>query len=499
MTAALVQSALNKSSTGTVTITFSTATTAGNCIIVGSGSAKGTTNPVITGVTLGSTAFTAQANGENAAANSDSEIWYLQNCPGGQTTVTVTYSAGSGTNFGEAAWAMEWSGLATSSVLDTHPAGGSGTSTAFTSNSTGTLAHANEVLIGACSAVALTETITGPGSPWTLLAAQSQSFLHSLVGYQVVSATTSQAYSGTLSASAPWTGVIASFVAAGGNVSVALPVAQVTVAALPPAPSAGPLALPVAQVSINAYPPVPGHVVPLPAAQVTVAAFAPRPPLILPTARVTVTAFAPQPSVNVAVPLPPARVTVTAYPPRPSRQLLISLAAKAGTDDHGTAFPQGLKATAGVIEGPTIVGSDAFYYSTAAPALGALVASVAGTAGTDSAGNAYLAGSATYAGSAPHLFATSSTAGSIQFWTAASAAGPWSFYGEIEVTPTVPGILVLNFSQISGAINTPQASGITTLPLSLPPPSSYSTVYTGDMADAVNKLYAAAVAAGVIT
>ncbi|HLK02385.1 MAG TPA: hypothetical protein VKU39_21085, partial [Streptosporangiaceae bacterium] len=190
----------------------------------------------------------------------------------------------------------------------------------------------------------------------------------------------------------------------------------------------------------------------------------------------------------------------TAPPPAPG-SLIVSIASKAGTDDYGTAFPQGLKATAGVIEGPVLIGSNAFYYSGAGtPALGALIASVAASAGTDTAGNAYLAGTASYGGTAPHLFATANTGGTVQFWTAASAAGPWSFYGEIEIAPSTPGELVLSFTSISGAINTPQASGASAvLPLSLPAPAAYSQVYEGDIASAVNDIWNALLAAGILS
>ena len=75
--------------------------------------------------------------------------------------------------------------------------------------------------------------------------------------------------------------------------------------------------------------------------------------------------------------------------------LIVSLAAQAGTDAHGNAYPQGLNATTGTISGATIEGPNSiqngqgsFYYS-GTPALGNLIASIAATAGTDTFGNHY--------------------------------------------------------------------------------------------------------------
>lgn len=110
---------------------------------------------------------------------------------------------------------------------------------------------------------------------------------------------------------------------------------------------------------------------------------------------------------------PPRRVRARAYVrgtpvatanALPVRTLLISLASQGGTDDYGNAFPQGILATAGVIEGPEFIGPDyiinaagAFFYS-GPPAAGNLSASVTtGTSGgTDPFGNTYLPGVVSY-------------------------------------------------------------------------------------------------------
>lgn len=83
--------------------------------------------------------------------------------------------------------------------------------------------------------------------------------------------------------------------------------------------------------------------------------------------------------------------------------LILSMAAQAGTDPYGNAYPQGLNVTVGAISGTTITGNDfiindsgQFFYS-GTPGSGNLVASVTNGAGTDQFGNSFLAGITAYA------------------------------------------------------------------------------------------------------
>jgi len=232
-----VQHATNSiTTTGSLTITFAAAVTAGNNVIVAVGTFLGTTAPTVSGVTLGSTAFT-KANGL-ASGKADCEIWYLENAPSGQNTVTVTLTGGSGISPATLGIASEWTGLAASGSLDVHPAGGSGTSTSWSSNSSGTLSQASEVIFGAVMVKTAGGAVTPPGSPWTNETVTANSGLDEVaLGYQVVSAVTAQTYSGTTATTANWSSVIASFRQSSG-VAVALPAAQVTVAAPAPAISA---------------------------------------------------------------------------------------------------------------------------------------------------------------------------------------------------------------------------------------------------------------------
>lgn len=70
--------------------------------------------------------------------------------------------------------------------------------------------------------------------------------------------------------------------------------------------------------------------------------------------------------------------------------LIASVAATAGNDGLGNSYPAGISSTGGVISQSVIL----LYNGT--PALGNLVASMAATAGTDSFGNGYIAGVGAY-------------------------------------------------------------------------------------------------------
>jgi len=122
--------------------------------------------------------------------------------------------------------------------------------------------------------------------------------------------------------------------------------------------------------------------------------------------------------------------------------LIFSLAAAAGTDPYGNAYPQGLSLTAGSISGLTITGSTfsgtdfiinsagAFFYS-AAPAAGNLILSITAstTGGTDSFGNHYVPLTGWYDNSGG--FVTQIGAGFVTFGTG-SLAGGWTANTSIQ-------------------------------------------------------------------
>ena len=224
MTITVVQSAQNlgnDSSTGnpTVTVTLGSPTTAGNCLLVAVLTTGTGNNPAVSGITLGSSGDTFTSLISNGSGTSDviAAIFADPGCSGGQTTVTVTTSGGSGTGYMNVS-VLEVSGLVTSagSLLDkSSGATGSG-STSWSSGTTATTTQAAEFWIG-CGGTYYTATITGPSSPWTNLATQDGPQLHTVAGYQVTSATGTATYSGTFSVSENSGAVVVTLKGASGS------------------------------------------------------------------------------------------------------------------------------------------------------------------------------------------------------------------------------------------------------------------------------------------
>lgn len=348
MAPSLVQS---KSATGTsgtsLTVTLTSNTTAGNCLVVTIGTLENTDNPTVSGITLGGSADNWAA-GNTAYSNADANaaIWVDPGCAGGQTSVVISMTGGAGGSTQIAAYVMEWSGLATSSVVDKHPAGQNAQASSWTSGSSGTLTQAVEVAIGVIYADG-SGTLTTPGSPWTELAQVTTTSCKLGTGYQVTSATTALTYSGTTSTSNFYGCCLVTLVAA-SNVSVSLVPATVTISVPAPGVQTGPIALVPATVTIGTPAVIPSTVkaVALTAATVTIAAPAPGlsigKNIQLTAAAVTITAHAVTPSIPVHVALSTATVTIAAHPVKIPRQLLISIASQAGQDDYGNNFQVGV-------------------------------------------------------------------------------------------------------------------------------------------------------------
>ena len=198
----LVQHASSSATSGsTVTVTLGAGTTAGNCVPVAAGS-DGSAVRTVSSIALGTTSdtFTKAESQSNTAgsADLDCEAWTDAGCSGGQTSVKVTFS---GTVTAAAAIAMEWSGLATSGVVDTACVNGGNSSsvTSFSSGATGTLSETSAAVIGACWATSFeAPSLAGPSSPWTnFTGVTAGSDAELLVGYQVVSSSSSLTYSGS--------------------------------------------------------------------------------------------------------------------------------------------------------------------------------------------------------------------------------------------------------------------------------------------------------------
>lgn len=225
MTATLVQSKSGTGSSGTtLTITLNSATVAGNCLVVCIGTQQGTTNPTVSGVTLGGSAgnFAAAATAYNSSFD-NAAIWVDPNCAGGQTSVVISFTGGSGTGVTYAAWVMEWSGISGSSPVD-QSSDGNGAGTSFSSGATGTTVQAAELVVGVDANN--TSTPTGPSSPWTNLTVLSVTSgvttMKLIASYQVASATGTFTYSGSISGSGSWGAAVATLKAGSAGNSALL-------------------------------------------------------------------------------------------------------------------------------------------------------------------------------------------------------------------------------------------------------------------------------------
>ena len=405
--------AVNNSSTTSITVTVPS-TTAGNCLVVCLNAFTGGSTATISGITLGGSADNwAQATAITSFAE-QTLIWVDPNCAGGQTSIHISGSnlVVDSSNGGIVIY--EVSGLALSAVVDQTHTGGANTGTAWSSGTTATTSQASEIAIGS---VGSDPGILAMPSGYTNTI-NTGSF--SGAGYKILSTTGTQVFNGTQSASNIWSAAIVTLKGT-TDVSVSLTTAQDNISAPAPTPS-GTVSLTTAQVNEAALPVTVGVVleVALTVAQETVSAL---PPGIqhgwttaLTTAQVNIAALPVTPGADITVPLTTAQVNIAAHPPVLSRQLLISLASKAGTDDYGNSILQGIQVTKGVISGTIFEGTDfiintsgAFFYSSA-PASGNLIASIASASGTDGFGNSYNAGitsyvaSGTLAGLAANIF-----------------------------------------------------------------------------------------------
>jgi hypothetical protein len=225
---ALIQSASNTGSATTITVTLGTATGAGHCLIAYVAEQQGTTNPTVSGITLGGAAD-HWAVAVTAIANADvnTEIWSDRSCAGGQTAVAVSFNAGTGTNPGQVVYVEEWSGLTTAAPLD-KTSGANGSSISPSSGTTAALTQANELVVGVIGASGgSTITLGGaPVPPWTNTAQINFTTNTALMaGHQVVSATAAQTYSGSINIVAAWGACVATFLASAATTPG---VAQVT-------------------------------------------------------------------------------------------------------------------------------------------------------------------------------------------------------------------------------------------------------------------------------
>jgi hypothetical protein len=433
------------------------ATTQHNCLVVcinafGNGQS-------VSGVTIGGSAdhFASAANvGGGIGTNPLTAIWVDRDCVGGQTAIVVSGTLQVDTASGGVT-VFEISGLDTVSPLDLVHTGGITSSASFSSGATGTTSQASEIWVGAAD---VSGSPTGPSSPW-VNTTNTGGF--AICGTNIVSSTGTATYAGTAT-SGPWTAAVITLKAAAaaaaapfappsraprgapgarrgaasGSSSRGAPFVQ---GPLTPAPFTPPRRAPRGAAGARrgrAASSAGAPVVPTPA-PFTPPRRAPRGAAGAGRGRASGSSSAGAPVVPTPAPFTPPRRAprgapgarrgrasgsssrgIAPPPPPTPKQLLISLASAAGTDDYGTNYPQGILATAGVIEGPEFVGTDFLINSSGmflyagTPASGNLVAWVAQANGTDAFGNAYSAGFGSFA-SSPDVLYTAIQAGQALF------------------------------------------------------------------------------------
>lgn len=204
---ALIQAAVGSAAASSTTVTLPSPTTHGNCLIALIGDSANTANGTPSGITLGGSAdnWTQAAIMGTSGDHAIVAGWVDPNCAGGQTSVVITTTGGTGDLL--FAWVFEFSGL--TGTVDVSSGGANGAQTTWTSGTTGSTTQASEVAFGitagACTGTPGSQVLTPPASPWvnesqqSLLGTNHTKF--AICGYQILSATGTQVYAGTASQS----------------------------------------------------------------------------------------------------------------------------------------------------------------------------------------------------------------------------------------------------------------------------------------------------------
>lgn len=451
----VVQSTQATASSGTtITGTFASNVTAGNCIIAAISTDVAVT---VSSVKLGTSADNWASAVSESSALQLAAVWADPNSAGGSASVTVTFNT-SLTN-SAALYLYEVSGLAASSVTDL-TSGSNGSTSSWTSGTTGTTTQANELWVGVIggNGAGPGGTITGP-SGWTNNSTYASGNAQMMAGYKVVSSTGTATYNGTSTGMTSYAAAVATFKSASTSFT-----STVAVGFNPATSASVTVANPVtATAAVNFTPAV--NVNALTEAPVTTTAAMGFNPAIaasvlVPYMATAGLAFTPNIAANVTVANPVTATASLSFNPaisghgttgvttnaamgfHPSiaasafvtRDLMISLAPVAGTDVYGNSYPAGLFVNQGSIQGSTIEGSTfmgtnwleddngMFLYS-GTPTTGNLLLSVAPSAGTDAYGNSYQAGFTVFNGPSAYLLMhvnTAADAPSLEMSTGAS-------------------------------------------------------------------------------
>jgi hypothetical protein len=199
-----VQAKTGSGTTSPVTVTLTTATGSQpgpSCLVVAVGEGNSTTNPAVSGITLGGSGdhWSGPAAGILINADANCELWTDQNCASGQTSVAVSFTPGSGAGNGYCVAVFEFAGILSSGAVDqTNNAGAASGSWNSGSVTPGQLPEA-VIGVGVGIGAGGAPTITGPSSPWNNQSSVSAARTTMIAGYQIVSSGGSVNYGGTVS------------------------------------------------------------------------------------------------------------------------------------------------------------------------------------------------------------------------------------------------------------------------------------------------------------
>lgn len=202
----------------TIPITLTANVPAGSTLVLSSNvlGALAVQTPVSAVADAASNPWAVGLNKGQGGGPEDTDIWFGRMNTGLSSggTVTVTYSGVGGLGQGIAGLSYI-TGLDTTSPLD-KAVGAVGSSTAPSSGTSGTLAQASEICFGVVGRfnAASTVTLTSIGSFTAMTKLQNSTGTTRCTAwpaYFIVSATTAQTYSGTLSVTGGWEAILVTF------------------------------------------------------------------------------------------------------------------------------------------------------------------------------------------------------------------------------------------------------------------------------------------------
>ena len=223
MAIAFVKVTKFENASGNVASSSTFSATAGNGLVCCTHTYNNSTSGGTVTVSGGGGTWTSDASGtyvEFLSNHGDVDISSAPNNSGGTNTITSTDSISPGG--GTVAVALEFSGMATSSMLDAAGTLKTGTLTPATTNSL-TNTNANDVFI-ALLGQGGSGAMTGSGTGWTFPAGgeeTSNSFPCMATGYDIVSSTGAQSPSWSLAGSANWATIMVCYKAAAVSAFIA--------------------------------------------------------------------------------------------------------------------------------------------------------------------------------------------------------------------------------------------------------------------------------------